>query len=238
MGPPNLPPPLYPVALGALGSLGDAWLPTIPNHPNHHTHTTGRDTAVSANTTPDDDGPKVLLLPTRKTLHWLNREMRKLMDQVPWQYWPGDEPEATYDGQMDAEEELRKTVQRVKDRQAQQQAEAAQKERLARQTTPEAVMIEEFVRTTLPAVVDELLPKVSKTYGGPVATASGAPANQFDGDHHDWHYAFSVGKAEAVVDTCARRIEVYINRKPYRVSAPFDRDAAIKLVNVVVEQGL
>jgi len=139
---------------------------------------------------------------------------------------------------MDANEELRKTIEGVKEKQAQRDAEAAEQKRKAQQATPEAAMIEEFVRATLPAVVDEMLPQVSKMYGQLVATASGAPANQFHGSHHDWHYTFSVRQVEAVVDSCERRLEIQIGGKPYRVNAPFDRDAAIRLFNTVVERGL
>lgn len=40
---------------------------------------------------PEDDEPKVLHLPTQRTLRWMNREYRRLMDRVPWQLWPDDE---------------------------------------------------------------------------------------------------------------------------------------------------
>jgi len=140
---------------------------------------------------------------------------------------------------MDADEELRKTIDAVKRKDAQRQADAEEQRRAAQyQTTTEAALVEEFVRTILPAVVDENLPKVSVLAGRPVHTAAGSPGNAFHGDHHDWHYAFEIGRAEAIVESHLRDLEIRVNGKPYRINAVPDRDAAIKLFTTVVEKGL
>ena len=47
---------------------------------------------MTATPHPDDDGPKILNLPTRKHLRDMEREFRKLKDKVPYRFWP-DEPD-------------------------------------------------------------------------------------------------------------------------------------------------
>ncbi len=139
---------------------------------------------------------------------------------------------------MDAEEELRKTIEGVKEKEARQQAAAKEQRRTEQQqTTTEAKMVEEFVRVILPGVVDENLPKVSAMAGRPVHTAAGAVGNPWHGDHNDGYYAFEVGSAEAIVESCGRRLDIRIGGKPYQPDG-LDRDAAIRLFTTVVERGL
>ena len=139
---------------------------------------------------------------------------------------------------MDAEDELRETIEAVKTKQAQQQAAATELRRAAEyKTTTDAAAAAAFVRTTLPEVVGELLPKVSTMANRPVRTTDSQPGNASDGDHQDWHYAFEVGQAAAVVDACGPTLKVWINKRSYQVSTP-DRDAAIRLFTTVVKLGL
>jgi len=90
----------------------------------------------------------------------------------------------------------------------------------------------------LPGVVEPLLPAVGKIANKPVATASGNPANQFDVDHHDWHYAFEIGGAEAVIDSCGDRLEVSVNGREIDYTDTLDHDGALRFFNEVVKLGL
>jgi len=187
---------------------------------------------------PDDQEPKVLYRPTRRTLRWVNREFRKLMDVVPWQLWPDDNAETMLDDVSD-EDELRKAVDAVKAEQAQQHADAteeAQAEKYEIKTASAAV--EKFVRETLPGVAEPLLRKVSAMAGRPVHAVGGAPGNAFHGDHHDWHYAFEVGGAEAQVDSCGPHLQVVVNGRRYDYADTLDHDGALRFVTFVVELGL
>jgi len=137
------------------------------------------------------------------------------------------------------ESELRKAIESVKTEQAQEQADGTKEAQAKKyRTTTDAAAIEKFVRETLPGVAEPLLPKVGAIAGRPVHAVGGNPGNQFHGDHHDWHYAFEVGGAEAVVESCGTRLEVSVNGRPYDYADTLDHDGALRFVTSVVQLGL